>query len=147
MVACGEKKQEAAAAAAGGASAATQPAVQAPTPHPGIYVDRFQFGEGIDANGVIVKETSVLPPGSTAALSLLLRNAPAGTQMRAVWQDLKKNTTLGEEVKTVGDQGLTNFQRAKPLLEGSYRVRIAYKRPDSDKWEDCGGHDFKVGKS
>lgn len=148
LAACG-RSEKAAAPAAGGAAAA--PAVTSPAKQvasggdPSAHVDRFQFGDATDANGVVVSETSVIRPGSTAALSLYLRNAPAGTQMRVVWNDMDKKAAVGEEVKAVGDKGFVTFQRAKPLPAGSYRVTMSFRPSPADKWEDLGSHDFKVG--
>ena len=110
-----------------------------------MYVDRYRFGDATDADGIVVKETSVIPPGSTAAMSFYVRNAPAGTQVRVVWNDTTKNTAIGEEVKPVGDKGYVTFKQASPSPEGSYRVNMYYKQPQGPGWSNLGTHDFRVG--
>jgi hypothetical protein len=78
-------------------------------------------------------------------MSLYIRNAPATTQMRLVWNDLTTNAALGEEVKPVGDKGFVAFKKAAPLPEGSYRVTMSYRQAPDKPWENLGTHDFKVG--
>jgi hypothetical protein len=110
-----------------------------------LYVDRYRFGDATDADGIVVRETSVIPPGSTAAMSFYVRNVPAGTQVRIVWNDITKNVAIGEEVKSVGDKGLVTFKQASPSPEGSYRVNMYFKPPTSKGWDNLGTHDFRVG--
>jgi hypothetical protein len=110
-----------------------------------MYVDRYRFGDATDADGIVVKETSVIPPGSTAAMSFYVRNAPAGTQVRIVWNDITKNAAIGEEVKPVGDKGFLTFKQANPSPEGNYRVNMYFKQPASTGWDNLGTHDFRVG--
>lgn len=110
-----------------------------------MYVDRYRFGDFTDADGIVVKETSAIPPGSTAAMSFYVRNAPTGTQVRVVWNDLTKNAAMGEEVKPVGDKGFVAFKQASPSPEGSYRVNMYFKQPASKGWDNLGTHDFRVG--
>ncbi len=110
-----------------------------------MHVDRYRFGDATDADGIVVKETSVIPPGSTAAMSFYVRNALAGTQVRIVWKDITKNAAIGEEVKPVGDKGFLTFKQANPSPEGSYRVNMYFKQPASTGWDNLGTHDFRVG--
>ncbi len=110
-----------------------------------LYVDRYRFGDTTDADGVVVRETSVIAPGSTAAMSFYVRNVPAGTQVRIVWNDPAKNAAIGEEVKPVGDKGFVTFKQASPSPDGNYRVNMYYKLPQSKGWDNLGTHDFKVG--
>ncbi len=110
-----------------------------------MYVDRYRFGDATDADGIVVNETSVIPPGSSAAMSFYVRNAPAGTQVRIVWNDITKNAAIGEEVKPVGDKGLVTFKQVSSSPEGSYRVNMYFKQPASKGWDNLGTHDFRVG--
>ena len=110
----------------------------------GMYVDHFRFGNFADADGIVVGETNLIPPGSTAVVSLYVRNIPAGTQVRLVWGDAGK-AAIDEEVKPVGDKGLVTFKQAKPLPEGNYHVDMYYKEPGGKKWENLGAHEFSVG--
>ena len=110
-----------------------------------LWVDRYRFGDTTDADGIVVRETSVIAPGSTAAMSFYVRNVPAGTQVRVVWNDPAKNAATGEEVRPVGDKGFVTFKQASPSPEGNYRVNMYYKMPQSKGWENLGTHDFKVG--
>jgi hypothetical protein len=110
-----------------------------------LYVDHYRFGDSTDADGIVVRETSVIPPGSTAAMSFYVRNAPAGTQVRIVWNDVAKNTAMGEKVKPIGDKGFVTFKQASPSPEGSYRVNMYFKQPQSPGWSNLGTHDFTVG--
>ena len=148
LVACGESGKTGATPAG---SRAGKPAVSKATDdvpsgnRTGFYVDHFRFGDTTDADGIVVKESSVIPPGSTPAVSLYIRNAPAGTQMRVVWNDIGANAALGEEVKPVGDKGFVAFKRAAALPEGSYRLTMSYKQSPTGAWENLGSYDFKVG--
>ena len=110
-----------------------------------LWVDRYRFGDSTDADGIVVRETSAIAPGSTAAMSFYVRNAPAGTQVRVVWNDPAKNAAMGEEVKPVGDKGFVTFKQASPSPEGNYRVNMYYKMPQGRGWDNLGSHDFKVG--
>jgi hypothetical protein len=110
-----------------------------------MYVDRYRFGDSTDADGIVVKETSVIAAGSTAAMSFYVRNAPAGTQVRIVWNDTAKNAAIGEETKPLGDKGFVTFKQASPAPEGNYRVNMYFKRPESKGWDNLGTHDFRVG--
>ena len=110
-----------------------------------LWVDRYRFGDTTDADGIVVRETSVIAPGSTAAMSFYVRNVPTGTQVRVVWNDPAKNAATGEEVKPVGDKGFVTFKQASPSPEGNYRVNMYFKMPQSKGWENLGTHDFKVG--
>jgi hypothetical protein len=154
LVACGgSKKNEASASkkdgapARGGGRAAVSKATDdiPSSSRTDLYVDRYRFGDATDANGIVVKETSVIPPGSTAAMSFYVRNAPAGTQVRIVWNDLAKNAAMGDEVKPVGDKGFVTFKQTSPSPEGSYRVNMYFKQPASNGWDNLGTHDFRVG--
>jgi hypothetical protein len=148
LVACSDSGKSGATAAG---SRAGKPAISKATDdvpsgnRTGLYVDHFRFGDTTDADGIVVKESSVLPPGSTAAVSLYIRNAPAGTQMRIVWNDLGKDAALGEDVKPLGDKGFVAFKKAAALPEGSYRLTMSYKQSPTGAWEKLGSYDFKVG--
>ena len=155
LVACGGgKKNEAPAGGGGkksepparGRAAVSKATDDIPTSNRAdLYVDHYRFGDTTDADGIVVKETSVLAPGSTAAMSFYVRNVPAGTQVRVVWNDLAKNAPMGEEVKPVGDKGFVSFKQASPSPEGSYRVNMYYKQPQGPGWNNLGTHDFRVG--
>lgn len=139
----GGTKSEAPARGKGGVSKATDDVPS--SSRTDLYMDRYRFGDNTDADGVVVRETSVIPPGSTAAMSFYLRNVPAGTQVRIVWNDSAKNASLSEEVKPVGDKGFVMFKQASPSPEGNYRVNMYYKLPTSGGWSPLGTHDFKIG--
>jgi hypothetical protein len=139
----GGKTSEAPARGKGGVSKATDDVPS--SSRTDLYMDRYRFGDNTDADGIVVRETSVIPPGSTAAMSFYVRNVPAGTQVRIVWNDSAKNTSLGEEVKPIGDKGFVTFKQASPSPEGNYRVNMYYKLPTSGGWSPLGTHDFKVG--
>jgi hypothetical protein len=146
LVACGGKTGEA--PARSGRAAVSRATDDTPTSNrTDLYVDRFRFGcsKDADSDGIIVRETSLIPPGLTAAMSFYVRNVPAGTQVRVVWNDLGANATLGEEVKPVGGKGLVTFKQESPSPEGSYRVNMFVKQPQSQGWGNLGSHDFKVG--
>lgn len=155
LVACQGKKSEAPAAGGDKASEAPPSSSKAavskatddiPTSNRAdLYVDHYRFGDTTDADGIVVRETSAIPPGSIAAMSFYVRNAPAGTQVRVVWNDLTKNASIGEEVKPVGDKGFMAFKQASPSPEGSYRVNMYFKPSQGAGWSNLGTHDFKVG--
>lgn len=146
FVACGGGEKSAAPARSGGRSAVSKATDDIPSSsNTGMHVDRYRFGDATDSDGIVVRETSVIPPGSTAAMSFYVRNAPAGTQVRIVWNDTTKNAATGEEVKPVGDKGFMTFKQASPSAEGSYRVNMYFKQPTSKGWETLGTHDFRVG--
>ena len=156
LVACGGCKQEEVSAGGGGKKAeaparSSRPAVSKATDdipssnRTDLWVDRYRFGDTTDADGIVVRETSVIAPGSAAAMSFYVRNVPAGTQVRVVWNDPAKNSATGEEVKPVGDKGFVTFKQASPSPEGNYRVNMYYKMPQSKGWDNLGTHDFRVG--
>jgi hypothetical protein len=146
LVACGGSKKNGAPARSGGRPAVSKATDDIPSSsRADMYVDRYRFGDATDADGIVVKETSVIRPGSTAAMSFYVRNVPAGTQVRVVWNDVTKNAALGEEVKPVGDKGFVTFKQASPSPEGSYRVNMYFKQPASKGWDNLGTHDFRVG--
>jgi hypothetical protein len=156
LVACGGQKGEA--PSAGGSKKSEAPATSSrraavskatddipSSNRTDLYVDRYRFGDTTDADGIVVKETSVIAPGSTAAMSFFVRNVPASTQVRVVWNDVGKNATVGEEVKPVGDKGFVTFKQASPSPEGNYRVNMYYRVSQSSGWSNLGTHDFRVG--
>ncbi len=110
-----------------------------------LYMDRYRFGDTTDADGIVVRETSVIAPGSTAAMSFYVRNVPAGTQVRVVWNDPARNVAMGEEVKPVGDKGFVTFKQTSASPEGNYRVNMYFKLPQGKGWDNLGTHDFRVG--
>ena len=158
LVACGGDKKETAGAAG---TAAPPPAAGAGGGKPSVskatddvatgnrtdmYLDRYRFGIAADADGIVVRETSAIPPGSPVFISLYARNAPAGAEMRLAWNDVAKKTPVGEEiVKPVGEKGFVTFHQAKSLPEGSYRAELYIREPGKPEWRDLGGHDFHVG--
>jgi hypothetical protein len=146
LFACGGGKRNEASARGGGRAAASKATDEIPSSsRTGMYVDRYRFGNATDADGIVVNETSVILPGSTAAMSFYVRNVPAGTQVRIVWNDVAKNTAMGEKVKPIGDKGFVTFKQASPSPEGSYRVNMYFKQPQSPGWSNLGTHDFTVG--
>jgi hypothetical protein len=110
-----------------------------------VYTDPFRFGDAVDAEGVVVRETSVIPTGSLAAVSFYVHNVPAGTQVRVLWKDVAKNVDAGEEVKPIGDKGFVAFRQPKTLPDGNYRVDMFYKPPETKDWHSLGTHTFTVG--
>jgi hypothetical protein len=112
----------------------------------GIHTNPFRFGDAVGTDGIVVRETSVIPPGSLAAMSFNVRNAPAGTQVRIIWKDIAKNADTGEQVKQIGSKGFVAFQQTSPLPEGSYRVDMFYKPPGAKEWQNLGSHTFRVGR-
>jgi hypothetical protein len=146
LVACGGSKKDGAQASGGGRAAVSKATDDVPSSNrTDLYVDRYRFGDATNPDGIVVKETSVIPPGSTAAMSFYIRNAPTGTQVRIVWNDITTNVATGEEVKPVGDKGFVTFKQASPSPEGSYRVNMYFKQPASKGWDNLGTHDFRVG--
>jgi hypothetical protein len=111
----------------------------------GMYVDYFRFGDTVAADGIVVRETDVIPPGSTAAVSLYVRNVPSETQVRLVWSDAAGKAATAADVKAVGAKGLVTFKQPKPLPEGNYRVDMYYKEPNGTGWNNLGTHAFTVG--
>jgi hypothetical protein len=145
LISCGGRK-EASAPGGGGKPSGSKAADDVPTTNnPAVYVDHFRFGDAADADGVVVRETSTLRPGATAAISLYVRNVAPGTEVRMIWNDLATNTPKGELVKPIADKGFVTFKQASPLPEGSYRLNMSYKKPNGKAWENLGTHDFKVG--
>jgi hypothetical protein len=145
LVACGGGEKNGSPARGGGRAAVSKATDDIPTSNrTGLYLDHFRFGVAADADGIVVKETSVIPPGSAAVMSFYVRNVPAGTPVRIVWNDLTRNSAV-EEVKPVGDKGLATFKQASPSPEGSYRVNMYVKQPASKGWDNLGTHDFRVG--
>ena len=143
---CGCSKKSEAPAGGGGKPAMSKARDDIPTSNrTDLYVDRYRFGDTTDADGIVVRETSVIAPGSTAAMSFYVRNVPGGTQVRIVWNDIGKNAAVGEEVKPVGDKGFVTFKQARPAPEGSYRVNMYFKLPQGTGWSNLGSHDFRVG--
>ena len=110
-----------------------------------VYTDPFRFGDAVDAQGVVVRETSVIPTGSLAAVSFYLHNVPAGTEVRMLWKDVANKADVGEEVKPIGDKGFVSFRQPKPLPDGNYRVDMSYKPPSTKDWQSLGDHTFTVG--
>jgi len=146
LVACGGSEKSGPPARGGGRAAVSKATDDIPSSsHTEMYMDHYWFGDATDADGIVVKETSVIPPGSTAAMSFYVRNVPAGTQVRIVWNDTAKNASIGEEVKPVGDKGFVTFKQASPPPEGSYRVNMYVKQPAGKGWDNLGTHDFRVG--
>jgi hypothetical protein len=152
LVACGRTNKDEASASrreeapARGRAAVSKATDDIPTSsRKDMFVDRYRFGDGTDSDGIVVKETSLIPPGSVAAMSFYVRNVPTDTQVRIVWNDITKNAAVGEEVKPVGDKGLVTFKQAAPSPEGSYRVNMYFKQPASKGWDNLGTHDFRVG--
>lgn len=146
LLACGGGRKDEAPARGGGKAAVSKATDDIPSSsRTDMYVDRYRFGDATDADGIVVKETSLIPSGSTAAMSFYVRNSPAGTQVRIVWNDITKNAATGEEVKPLGDKGFVTFKQASPSPEGSYRVNMYFKQPSSKGWDNLGTHDFKVG--
>ncbi len=157
LVACGGSKTSEAPAsggskkdgapARGGNSAVSKATDEVPTSNrKEMYLDRYRFGDSTDADGIVVRESDWIPAGSTAAISLFLRNAPAGSELRLVWNDVGAKSSVGEEVKPVGDKGFVTFKQARSLPEGKYRAELYFREPATKEWKDLGGHDFKVGK-
>jgi hypothetical protein len=154
LVACGgsEKGGPPAAGPGGnagspGSNAASKASDEIPTKdRKEMYLDRYRFGIAADADGIVVKESDWIPPGSTVVISLYLRNAPTGSELRIVWNDLASKTSVGDDIiKPVGDKGLVTFKQASPLPNGSYRAELYFRQPEAKEWRDLGGHDFKVG--
>ncbi len=109
-----------------------------------IHTDPFKFGDSTDAKGKVTHEGDFIPAGSAAAMSFNVRNAPARTQVRAVWMDVASKVEVGEEVKPIDSDGFVAFQ--KPLPEGSYRVEMSHKLPEAKEWRYLGTHLFRVVK-
>jgi hypothetical protein len=137
LVACGKEP----AAAGGGSSSGSGSGSKTE-----VHTDPFRFGDAIDAQGVVVREISVIPASARPAMSFNVRNAPAGTQVRVVWKDVAKDAEAGEEVKPIGDKGFVAFQRKQPLPEGNYRVDMFFKPPEAKEWRYLGTHLFTVGR-
>ena len=145
LVACGGSKRNEAASRGGGVAGNARDDDIPTNTSSALYVDHYRFGDATDASGKVVRETSVIPPGSTAAMSFYVRNVPTGTEVRIVWKDLTKNADIGDDAKPVSDKGFVTFKQAKPLPEGSYRVGMYVKQPKSKEWQSLGTHDFRVG--
>jgi hypothetical protein len=145
LVSCGGGKERRA-EARGGASPVSKAADDIPASNdPSVHMERFRFGDKTDADGIVVRERSALPPDSMVAMSFYVRNVPSGTQVRIVWSDTATDTAKGEETGPVGDKGFVTFKHAKPFPVGKYRVTMYYKQPEGKSWAMLGTHDFKVG--
>lgn len=149
LVACGgsEKDKGGTPARNSGSSAVSKAADEIPTnDRKDMYLDRYRFGIATDADGIVVKESDWIPPGSTVAISLYVRNAPTGSELRVVWNDLASKTPVGDDIiRPVGDKGLVTFKQAAPLPAGSYRSEMFFRHPGAMEWRNLGSHDFKVG--
>jgi hypothetical protein len=137
LVACGKEPTSAGGGGGGGGKGGSTTEV---------HTDPFRFGDAVDGNGTVMRETSVIPPSARPAVSFNVRNVPAGTQVRVLWKDVAKNADAGEEVKPIADKGFVAFQRPQPLPEGSYRVDMFYKLPEAKDWRYLGTHLFTVGR-
>jgi hypothetical protein len=147
LLACGGSEKEGPPAPSGGRSVVNKATDDIPTTNrKDMYLDRYRFGDVTDAAGIVVRETDWIPPGSTAAISLYLRNAPAGSELRLAWIDAVRNARVGEEVKPVGDKGFVTFKQKDPLPAGKYRGDLYFRDPTEKEWRHLGGHDFRVGK-
>lgn len=131
-----------------GRSAVSKAADDVPTSNrTEMYLDRYRFGTITDADGIVVKEGDWIPPDSTVAISLYLRNAPAGSELRISWIDSASKASVGEDIiKPVGDKGFVTFKQASPLPEGTYRAELFFRHAGAKEWKDLGGHDFNVGR-
>jgi hypothetical protein len=153
LVACGggEKEKGGTPARNSGSSAVSNAVSKASDEIPtsdrkDMYLDRYRFGTATDADGIVVKEGDWVPPGSTVVISLYVRNAPAGAELRVVWNDLASKTPVGDDIiRPVGDKGLVTFKQAAPLPAGSYRSEMFFRHPGAMEWRNLGSHDFKVG--
>ena len=109
-------------------------------------MDRFRFGDATDAAGIVVHEIDALVPGSPLAISLYVRNAPAGVEVRFVFNDLASNSPAGEETRKVGDKGFVSLKRTSALPEGKYRLNMFYRHAGAMQWQNLGTKEFRVGK-
>jgi len=144
---CGEKK--AGGGGAGGTSAASGGgAVSDAGGGGGPRITKFRFGSGVDPNGIVLNETETFHSGDTVSVSFEVKNVPAQSQVKAVWNDSTKKK-ISEEQKLPAGGGAVAFQlKGGPTLpDGDYVVEFLYGTPDPPpgKWTFLGTKSFKVG--
>ncbi len=136
---CGEKK---AGGAGGGGSASDSGGGSGPR------ITKFRFGSGVDGNGIVMSETESFRSGETVAVSFEVKNVPAQSQVKAVWNDSTKKK-ISEEQKPPSGSGFVSFQlKGGPSVpDGDYVVEFFYGTPDPapGKWTFLGTKSFKVG--
>jgi hypothetical protein len=157
ILACGEKP-EGSAASKPPAAAAAAPNVQPPPAsdkdlppsHPenkGIYVDAYKIGKSSWPDGMAREETGGhFRSGSDVFMSFVLRNAPADSEVRAVWKSVAKDATISEEVVKMGEKGFVHFELkgASKLADGDYRVETSFREKPGASWSTLGHNDFKI---
>ena len=144
---CGEKKTGGAGASGaggtGGGAAASDSGGGG-----GPRITKFRFGSGVDANGIVLNETESFHSGDTVSVSFEVKNVPAQSQVKAVWNDSTKKK-ISEEQKLPAGGGAVAFQlKGGPTLpDGDYVVEFLYGTPDPPpgKWTFLGTKSFKVG--
>ena len=143
---CGEKKTggggTSAAGGAGGGAASDAGGGGGPR------ITKFRFGAGVDANGVVLNESESFHSGDTVSVSFEVKNVPAQSQVKAVWNDSAKKKIF-EEQKVPSGSGAVSFQlKGGPTVpDGDYIVEFLYGTPDPPpgKWTFLGTKSFKVG--
>ena len=144
---CGEKKTGGGGATAtSGASGGT--AASDSGGGGGPRITKFRFGSGVDANGLVLNETESFHSGDTVSVSFEVKNVPAQSQVKAVWNDSTKKK-ISEEQKLPAGSGAVGFQlKGGPTVpDGDYVVEFLYGSPDPPpgKWTFLGTKSFKVG--
>jgi hypothetical protein len=114
----------------------------------GPRITKFRFGSGVDGNGIVVNETESFRSGETVSVSFEVKNIPAPSQVKAVWNDSSKKK-ISEEPKLPAGSGFVSFQlKGGPTVpDGAYVVEFFYGTPDPPpgKWTFLGTKSFRVG--
>ena len=141
----GEKKAGGGGAAAGTGGAAADSGGGGGGPR----ITKFRFGSGTDPNGIVTNEMEKFRPEETPSVSFEVKNVPAKSQVKAVWNDSSKKK-ISEEVKAPGSGGAVTFQfKGSPTVpEGDYVVEFFYGDPEPapGKWTFLGTKSFHVGQ-
>lgn len=144
---CGGEKTTGGGAAAGGKGAAA--ADSGGGGGGGPRITKFRFGSGTDPNGIVINETEKFRPEETPSVSFEVKNVPANSQVKAVWNDSSKKK-ISEEQKMPGSGGAVTFQfKGSPTVpEGDYVVEFFYgdPAPPPGKWTFLGTKSFHVGQ-
>jgi hypothetical protein len=138
---CGEKKAGEGGGGGGGGAADSGGT--------GTRITKFRFGTGVDSNGVVINETESFRPGESVCVSFEVKNVPAKSQVKAVWNDSSKKKVSEEQKPPGSGSGAASFQlKGGPgVPEGDYVVEFFYGDPDPapGKWTFLGTKAFHVG--
>jgi hypothetical protein len=110
-----------------------------------VYLDRLKIGKESAPDGTALEETGgQFRSGSQVYVSFVLRNAPAGSEVKAVWTTMPDHKPIGEEVQKVGAKGFAHFH-LKPPSDGVYRLEKSFRGNPGDPWMVLGHNEIALG--